>query len=118
VSAEFHVGDAPKIVRQIVDDDGSVVDVSSCAEAGGAMTITMGPQGGSYTEYDAELYTDGADGKIVYECDGSELTSAGSGVDFTYWWIEAWIQLSNGKSWTAMKTAHRVYEVLASTPAS
>lgn len=89
-TADIRQGDiGTELVVEIVDEDGTVIDVSAAT----TKTIKLKKPGadGTVSEKTAVLDTDGTDGKIVYVTIADDLDTAGR------WKIQGYVVLGSNK---------------------
>lgn len=97
---EIHEGDIGTVFEATMKDGTVVVDIS---EQTSIEFIFQRPDGSSFTK-DAELVTDGTDGKMKYTtADATTLTPPGT------WRLQGHITLDTGQ-WKSNKHEFRVYE--------
>lgn len=107
---EIHVGDiGTKLYLEITEIDiAGVVNVVPIDNAI-LKKILLRKPGGTITEYDGVLYTDGTDGIMYYEtADATDLDEDG------VYKIEGKVQLTNG-TWHTTVKQFRVHDILVPT---
>lgn len=104
---EIHVGDEMPFIATIKDgcgDAAGIVDVSAATELKMFFKKPI-TAGGAVVEKAAQLYTDGKDGKIVYETIASDLSVKGG------WKLQGRVRLPSGR-WSSDILTFTVYENL------
>jgi hypothetical protein len=98
---ELHENDIGTEIVLTLSDSGTVVDLAAAT----LLEIHVRKPDGTIVEWDAELYTDGTDGKLVHYTEEDDLDAAG------VWKLQGYIEMAGGK-WHTEAVTVRVLPVL------